>query len=434
MRLNYLRISGFRGINAAIKLEPNGKSVLLVANNGNGKTSILQAVEWGLFGELPCLEGEEFKREDALVNLFAEQGTALVEMGIENENGEILEIVRQRSRLAKTSGKSTINVNVDGAPYNGRKAEEKIGQFLDFSIEEYNTMVNLHQEVVREIIEGNEESRDKAINKILGIDTLSNFEEVVTKHVHQSSTANKSMRGMQKIVNELGIQRETTEKTKKDEEKAFEKIKAKLIDRGIDIAQTGKESDRLFTATVSEMLTTAHDLGLDQLEMEISNLQKKTDKPIEVNIDEAIEVKRNLRSAIQSSADKVLNELNELDFLEKQHVEDLRQIAELKIDIYKDNGNEFKTLEIGVTEIANELCNLQTRESGLLELRNDVTPVLERLDNVAVKINNMLKGARRCSYDFRQNTIVGQTRRGSKHRTRELRNIQWPCKFSSKIH
>jgi DNA repair exonuclease SbcCD ATPase subunit len=274
MQLNYLRISGFRGINCAIKLEPRGKSVLLVANNGNGKTSILQAIEWALFGELPCLEGEEFKREDALVNLFDKEGTALVEMGIESEDGVIVEIVRERKRMAKTSGKSTIAATVDGAVFKGGKAQEKINQFLNFSINEYNTMVHLHQEVVREIIEGNEESRDKAINKILGVDALSNFEEVITKQVHQSSTANKSMRGMQKIVNELGIQRETTENTKKEEEKAFEKIKAKLIDKSIDISQTSKESDRLFTVTVSEMLKAANELGLDQLEIQISNLQK----------------------------------------------------------------------------------------------------------------------------------------------------------------
>ena len=104
MRLNYLRISGFRGINTQIRLEPNGKSLLLVGNNGNGKTSILQAIEWGLFGELPCLEGEEFRREDALVNLFDKQGTAIVEIKIENENGTVMDIVRERKRMEKTSG------------------------------------------------------------------------------------------------------------------------------------------------------------------------------------------------------------------------------------------------------------------------------------------------------------------------------------------
>ena len=279
---------------------------------------------------------------------------------------------------------------MNGFEYKGRKAETKITELLGFSLDEYNTVVHLHQEAVREIVDGNEESRDKAINKILGIDVLSDFEELIAKQVHQSSSLNKSLRGLQKIVDELGIQREATEKTVNEETKALEKTKAKLIDRGIDVLHTSKESAFLFSETISEMLTTANDLGLDQLATQISGLQNKAEKRIEEDIDEAIAARRNLRSAIQDIANKVKNGIVECDLLEKQLKGDLKQIAELNIDIEKDVDSELKTLETQVAELTNEISDLQTKESRLIELRNDVTPVLERLSNVSIAIESIV--------------------------------------------
>ena len=83
-------------------------------------------------------------------------------------------------------------------------------------------------------------------------------------------------------------------------------------------------------------------------------------------------------------------EFVESDLLEKQLKGDLKQIAELNIDIEKDVDSELKTLETQVAELTNEISDLQTKESRLIELRNDVTPMLERLSNVSKEIESIV--------------------------------------------
>ena len=56
------------------------------------------------------------------------------------------------------------------------------------------------------------------------------------------------------------------------------------------------------------MLTTTNDLGLlSDSNANFLGLQNKAEKRIEEDIDEAIEARRNLRSAIQDIANKVKN-------------------------------------------------------------------------------------------------------------------------------
>jgi exonuclease SbcC len=384
-----LRISAFRGINTTIKLEPGSKSLLIIANNGNGKSSILQAIEWCLFGEIPSLEGEEFRREDALVNLFDTGGLAVVQMIVADNKHGTIEISRERKRQDKTSGKSSVTVKEDGGVYKGANAEERIRQFLDFSLDEYDTMVHLHQEVVREIIEGNEESRDKAINKILGIDALSDFGEVITKHAHQSSTANKSLRGLQKTVGELGIERNTKEKTKKDMEKQFEKIKAKLVDKGIDISKTAKERESLLAKTTSELLKTASNLEAEQLRNQIIEFAKQESGPIEERVDRAVDARRILRSTIQAAADKAKENISELELLEKQRDSYLKQLTQSKIDKEKDIGAEIRAMESEVAQKTKDISDLQQSENKLTEIKNSLPPLLDRITEVSTNIEKI---------------------------------------------
>ena len=389
MKLNRLGIAGFRGINEKIKLDTNGKSLLLVGENGVGKTSVLQAIEWALLGELAYLEGDEFKREDALVNLFDKEGLAVVEMEIEDEKGLCLKLTRERKRLTKTRGRSSINLDVNGELYKAKYADAKLAELLGISPDQYNTTIHLHQEVVRELVEGNEESRNKAINRILGIDQLSDFSETLTKQLHSSSTASRALRGAQKIVNELSLQRKTTSSNVTAEENALEKIKAKLTEKRVDVEQPFKEADSLISEIVQVMMETAQYLKTQKVVSRISKLETGHEK-IEENLDEIKEIKRELSPVIEKKITSAKNETVELQLLEKQRKSYLDQLEGLKFRSKEEIDQELNMTDSQVSESEKELSAFQKKQDKMKELQDDSKRLSNRIEETSKEIESVV--------------------------------------------
>jgi len=393
LRLDNLEIAGFRGINERMKLNIDGKSLLMVGENGVGKTSALQAIEWGLLGEVAFLEGDEFKREDALVNLFNDYGIATVRIAIKDEKGAKFELSRERKRLSKTKGKSSLTINVNGEVYKAKSAEKKLIEFRKISPEEYCTTVHLHQEVIRELVEGNEENRSRAINKILGIDLLSDFGETITKQLHPSSVVNRSYRAVQGIVEQLSLQRKTINDTKVAEERVLESTKNRLVEKGVDIDRLDQAINSLLYETKQVMDEAAKELGIDKLVQRISGLEipmERTDK-IEENLDKIKDAKREIASIAQKLMNKEQNEILELDLLEKQHALYLNQLAELKLKDGTEIDNQMEMVDAQLMELDKQVGGLRAKESQLKDLKDDVDRGLNRINELSNDVGNIIE-------------------------------------------
>ena len=72
-KIKAISISGIRGIRELLPLDLNTKSVLVYGDNGSGKSSLSDALEWFYFDQIDHLSGEEIGRrkgKDALRNIF----------------------------------------------------------------------------------------------------------------------------------------------------------------------------------------------------------------------------------------------------------------------------------------------------------------------------------------------------------------------------
>ncbi|MDR2145123.1 MAG: hypothetical protein LBE91_01510 [Tannerella sp.] len=67
-KIKNISISGIRGIKGTVTLSPDGKSVLLYGDNGTGKSSISDAVEWFYTDRVAHLSGSEIDLKEALRN------------------------------------------------------------------------------------------------------------------------------------------------------------------------------------------------------------------------------------------------------------------------------------------------------------------------------------------------------------------------------
>ena len=69
MKLKQIDIKGIRGVKHSISLELNGKSIVLYGDNGMGKSSISDAIEWFYTSKVEHLKGNEIDLKEALRNV-----------------------------------------------------------------------------------------------------------------------------------------------------------------------------------------------------------------------------------------------------------------------------------------------------------------------------------------------------------------------------
>jgi energy-coupling factor transporter ATP-binding protein EcfA2 len=69
MKLKQIDIKGIRGVKDSISLELNGKSIVLYGDNGMGKSSISDAIEWFYTSKVEHLKGNEIDLKEALRNV-----------------------------------------------------------------------------------------------------------------------------------------------------------------------------------------------------------------------------------------------------------------------------------------------------------------------------------------------------------------------------
>ncbi|MEM3538744.1 MAG: SMC family ATPase, partial [Nitrososphaerales archaeon] len=197
LSIDQIIIEGFRGINEKFSLELNGKSALILGPNGSGKTSILQAIEWGLYGWLPYMEGAEFEREDAIVNQFHPRKLTNVTLILTNGTKRI-EIIRKRLRQKNTRRNFDLKVKIDDTEYEDNEAQNKLVEALGLTEDEFYATIFLHQEAIRDFIMSKPQDRSITIDKMLGTYTLRELIDSIPLTIVQRKRSE-----VQNLINEI---------------------------------------------------------------------------------------------------------------------------------------------------------------------------------------------------------------------------------------
>ncbi len=175
-----VRIKGIRGFNDETSLELGPTLNLLVGKNGAGKTSFLQAIEWCLTGKMKYMEGDEFSREDAIVNLFNPAGTGRVTLTLQTPKGE-LEVSRTRKRgKSTTRGSSPLLLKAGSKVLEDEEAEAQLEKTLGLPIDEISNSIYLHQAALRAILSDDPKERSRSIDKMLGMEEIRSLAEALS--------------------------------------------------------------------------------------------------------------------------------------------------------------------------------------------------------------------------------------------------------------
>ena len=172
MRVVSVELSGFRAFRNNERFDLNGDVVLVVGANGQGKTSLFDAIFWAVTGEISRL-----KNPDSIVSLYSASGEAAVELTVALDDGRILVVTRrsdgQKARLLVRDGISAFRG--EDAEYelmrrllpDGPNANESPLATLRSAFERG---VYLQQDVLTGFLTGDtDQERFNAISELIGV-------------------------------------------------------------------------------------------------------------------------------------------------------------------------------------------------------------------------------------------------------------------------
>jgi DNA repair exonuclease SbcCD ATPase subunit len=166
-RLEHLRLAGFRAFPREVDFDLAADAIVVTGRNGQGKTSLFDAILWALSGQI-----QRLGKGESVVSLYSESGEARVALTVQTSDNKRLDIVR-----TSTGG---LSVSDGGEPLRGREAENWLLRALwpealsaskpwDALGSAFERSVYLQQDMVRDFIEAQgEQQRFIALSELLG--------------------------------------------------------------------------------------------------------------------------------------------------------------------------------------------------------------------------------------------------------------------------
>jgi DNA repair exonuclease SbcCD ATPase subunit len=170
LRVTQLDISGFRGFAGQVHINLDADAVVVVGANGLGKTSLLDAVLWGLTGRIPRL-GSDPK---SVVSKYADSGEARVALTLRSDETEEFEVVRsfdgEMMRVTTRQRDAAQGPAADAALIERLwPTAATAGSPMDALAELLTRTVYLQQDVIRDFVENTtEQERFSAVSELVG--------------------------------------------------------------------------------------------------------------------------------------------------------------------------------------------------------------------------------------------------------------------------
>ncbi|MFA5992122.1 MAG: AAA family ATPase [Candidatus Pacearchaeota archaeon] len=367
MIIKRIKISNIRSYENAELVLPSG-STLLSGDIGSGKTSILLAIEFALFGLQPGQKGA------SLLKNGKDEGSVEIEIEIDNQDFIITRTLKRKKSIGQESSFITIN---------GKTEEKSVNELKNYVLNllnyppEFAKKTNLlyrftvyaPQEEMKQIILENPEVRLNTLRHIFGIDKYKRIKENSTILISRLKEISKLKQGE---ISEL--------ETKKD----------------------------LMKNRMEELVLTTNKIPeIEKKLKEILDLRGIKEKEIK-EIDEKIDEKKKLENEVDKASIMLFTKKEQLVKTEKEIANLKMRVEETKKSFSQEEFDELNELIKSKRQeqegINKEVIQFSTKITSLVSKKSD----LESLKN---KISG-LKCCPTCLQDvgdMHKNNILSQT-------------------------
>ncbi len=181
IKITKVKIKGFRGFTDEQKFDFTHPVTILFGENGKGKSSLLNAIEWCLFGR-ECIGRNTGIRERIDWEVMNRNVDNCL-VGLEIKKDETIFTIERKYAGGR---RDEISIQIGDRRFDGEEAERKLGELINnFSFKDFLSSVYQHQEVVRFFITQEPRDRNDAIDRLLGLSKHRNMIDGLTEMKNQ---------------------------------------------------------------------------------------------------------------------------------------------------------------------------------------------------------------------------------------------------------
>ena len=417
MIIKKLALEGFRSYGDKIEIDFGSKNVVaIVGDNGAGKTSLIEAMTFAIYGRSATTDARDVKIRD-LVNNKRKKAVIELEFIKNGMHYKILREVRKNSReLGKvilfnlTTGQKTIGVkNVE------RELKDKI---IGMDYETFVSSTLIRQGEIEKLSELTDAKRKELFVRIFGLDIYKHFEEKAKEKKRQLSLQLEKLRGEKEF-----LEREVAKETKYLEQKTqIQEQLSELEKRAVilkseleNLEKIEKEKNEAYlkfmalSGTLEGISNQIKDYekrlakreqilkDKERIENELAGYQglDEAKKKIEADIGEINEKLTDIKSEISA----LTGEINQLNKRIKEEQENFRKIQIVKgkcplckrpISTEEEKQHILEEYSRIIQELREKIKEYETKKIQLNREYKKNELVRKKLENTMTEIRNKL--------------------------------------------
>lgn len=408
-RFTSLTVSQFRGFREAQTLDLDASAVILSGPNGTGKTSVFDAIQWLLLGELERLMPMRTRQNDEhIVNRYAQPSMAQVDATV-RINGTSASL-----RRVGNYSQSILEIELDsGEEYRGEEASDYLEDLLSPSAgmalkPAMLTSGILQQDVMRRVLEANPQERYSHLSGLMGLGVIEDFQLAVEAHVKATRQASTDAReslaeveervaGLQEELDELerisGV-RPSAQAIRSRLQALFADLESALVWSGT-VEDLTSETALALLGEVADLRRTVGDLieRVRSLDQQLSGLTTWSSSDIEAQAELAAELDQRLQAARSERT------------AAREHVDRLRSASERFVELAAlavplltercpvcEQPIESEAVASRLQHAASEFPELVEAEERLVAAHAELDRVQEARDAAEVELRERRRG------------------------------------------
>jgi len=389
--------------------------VVITGDNGSGKSSIIEAILFCLYGETSITRGKGEMKKSELLNDKTNKD-AVVSLTFEL-NGNIYRVERTLDRKKGTSGYARI---FEVGPSSGTRAKQAVApkevtksieSLIGMDYDSFTHSVVMTQGEFEALTEAKPAKRKELFMKMFGLTKYEDYLKEVKNRKTNLNAEMENISGQIKIL-EADVEKESeTRKSLEEAEKEFEKVesevtKTELNKRRIEEDLNKASGDKKDYDNLLERLASLkEEIGSRQSELESKQEEYKEILRAEEELKEIqpkIERYNELEPKLKELQEKYIQNLEltgNIGKLEKtieerrksylNEIERLTSEKEESIKLIQENSNRVKSLEVEIAELGDPESEIVTLEKNKKRIESEKDAALKRSSEFETKISSI---------------------------------------------
>ncbi len=354
----------------------DGKLVLITGPNGSGKTSMLQAIPFALYGQCEKGRGEDVLNDKAMKNCCA---------GVSFRIGQHVYTVERFIKYTKVGTTVVLKQNGIVMCQGHKEVVPEIERIL-IPREGFNNTLMFSQKVKTFFTDLKDSEQKKIFRKVLNLDNYTLYGEETTKRIknigikvlelNRQLEVNKGIQNENElIVTKLEAEQLKFDTNKKKSIVEFESIIKTLTERK-DYIETMHEEHSIAKYDTQLTKVTGR-IGF--LSSKLNNVRESLEPKMQTIEDHGklkkVEMEKAANELVQKAKDKAELEVKELS-------EKVQKNKNKILNSIEENDNERKSIEISIASLtanlSNVIDNIQELELDLSSLQDPVCPTCKQ--------------------------------------------------------